>query len=206
VEQDVGEQVRMAPEEFSIYDLVDGVRTVAEIQELAPTHDFNTMSVLSNLMGAGLIIQSGDARSPSGRTRGEGATGKRGLPRGIAVVLLWAAGLALLAFTVPRLEHNPLNILIRDLGDGDRSARLCMLRVTTRMHRLEERLEAYRLEQGRYPETLSGLVEEGFAVEDDLVTRDSRSYAYRATEDRFTLRAPGVSATEVMEDDEQPAD
>ena len=75
------------------------------------------------------------------------------------MVLLWAAALALLVFSVPRLQHNPLNILIRDLGDGDRAARLAMLRVTTRMHRLEERLEAYRLEHGRYPEALAGLVD-----------------------------------------------
>jgi len=204
LEQPGGDQVRMAQEEFAVYDLVDGVRSVAEIQELAPTHDFSSMSVLCNLMGAGLITQSGDARSPAERDRGEGSGGGRGVGQLVSMTLLWLAAAALLAFSVPRLHLNPLNILVRNLGDGDRAARLVMLRENARMHRLEERLEAYRLEHGQYPEALSGLVETGFAETEDLITSDGRMFAYRTGGGRFTLRFPGV-APAIEESDADPA-
>ncbi len=180
-------QIRISGEEYEVYDLVDGVRTVSEIQELSPTHDFNTASVLCNLLGLGLITQSGDGRSSAERPQ-SGTVAARGRGGRFAVsAVLGAAMAVVLAVTVPRLQLNPLNILIRGLTDNDRAARLDMLRETNRTHLVVEQLEAYRLEKGAYPEGLSLLVEDGFVNEEDIDSNSGERYAYLQKGNGFSL-------------------
>lgn len=183
-----GNQLRMSGEEFRIYDLVDGVRTVEQIQELSPTHDFNTISVLCDLLGLGLITRSGDGGSNSGRVENGPASGKSaGRIAGIAVLWLFVA--AVLVFTVPRLHLNPINILLQDLTDSDRIARLSLLRDSSQLHRVEQILEAWRLEHGDYPAQLSDLVNGGFADQTEISDIHGALFAYRASGKRFTLAA-----------------
>ncbi len=188
IEQAEGNVIRMSDEEFRIYDLVDGVRTVADIQEIAPTHDFNTASILCNLLGLGMITPSGDGRSSAGRLN-NGPVGKRNAPRMAGAALLWLAAAAILAFTVPRLQLNPLNFFFRDLTDSGRVARLIMLRDTTRLHLVVQQLEAYRLETGAYPLQLKDLTESGFADLEELTDNRGELFAYRASGEYFTLMA-----------------
>lgn len=187
-EQADGDVIRMSGEDFKIYDLVDGVRTVADIQEIAPTHDFNTASVLCNLLGLGLITPSGDGRSTSYRLD-NGPAGRKNTPRLAGAALLCLVAAAILAFNVPRLTLNPLNIFLRDLTDSGRIARLRMLRDTTRIHLVSEQLEAYRLENGFYPMQLEELVDSGFANQAEISDGCGEPFAYRAGGNTFTLTA-----------------
>lgn len=188
MEQGDATQVRMSSEEFRIYDLVDGVRTVEQIQQLSPAHDFITTSVLCNLLGLGLITRSGDGRSSSVPSD-NGPVSGRSLGRVAAAVLLWLAVAAILACTIPRLHHNPLNMLVRKLIDRDRVARLSLLRDSSQVHRVEELLEAWRLEYGDYPALLTELVSEGFADQTEISDVHGELFAYRVGRNHFTLAA-----------------
>jgi hypothetical protein len=188
VGQAEGNVIRMSGEEFRIYDLVDGLRTVADIQEIAPTHDFNTASILCNLLGLGIITPLGDGRSSAGRLD-TGSAGRGKTPRVVGAAFLWLAAAAILTFTVPRLQLNPLNIIFRDLTDGGRIARLRMLRDSTRLQQLVPLLEAYRLETGSYPRQLTDLTESGFADQAEIIDNRGELFAYRASGDNFTLTA-----------------
>jgi len=179
------DQITMSEEEYLIYDLVDGRRSVGEIKELSPTHDFNTVSVLANLISLGLITLAGDARGD--HRRDETARGRRSAPRLLLAALPLLAAAALLVVTVPRLTANPLNIFLRSLTDEGRAARIALMRDTTRMHLLEEKLEAYRLEYGSYPGVLDDLSHRGFADPGELIDSKGRQFSYRCSGDLFTL-------------------
>lgn len=200
VDQD---QIRMSTEDHQIYDLVDGVKSVKQIQEVAPAHDFTTASVLCNLLGLGLITRSGDEPSSSGQAEPGPATGKR-FGQMAWKSAVWILVAMVLAFTIPRIPNNPVNLLLRNLVDSSLMARFSLLRDTSQLHRVETLLEAWRLEQGSYPEHLSDLVANGIAEPSEITDIHGTPFTYRAGENRFTLLAHpelSVAAGEAMEEE-----
>ncbi len=183
-----GGQIRISGEEYAIYDLVDGVRSVAEIQEVAPVHDFSTANVLNNLLGLGLITQSGDSRVSAERIEDSPSRVKQTRRFAVSAVL-GLVMILILAAIVPRLHLNPVNGLVRGLLDSDRAARLGMLCETSRVHRVVEQLEAYRLEHGVYPEHLLKLAQSGFVAQEEITSMSGEPYAYIRTGERFSLAA-----------------
>jgi hypothetical protein len=181
------EQITMSEEEYRIYDLVDGRRTVGEIKELSPTHDFNTVNMLASLLGLGLITSTGDARGNSIRNDKTARGGQRSLPRLLLAALPLLVAVAVLTGTVPRLTGNPVNVFLRQLTDDGRTARLSLMRDTTRMHQLERTLESYRLEFGDYPGDLEELSDRGFAEPGELLDSQGRLFSYRCAGGMFTL-------------------
>ena len=182
--------IRVSRAEWSVYELVDGQKTVAEINELAFLSEFDGCKAFFDLVSRGLIEEA--------MPHAVEAPDEPGLPVGVPVAraprapldlnLVVGVGLALVFAVAVRFQAaNPLNLLTLPprrsaIIDGyEKSVSLLKLR------RLAEGVDTYTLIAGRLPDALDTLVASQIVQSRDLEDPWGTKYRYIVQGEKFYL-------------------
>jgi hypothetical protein len=180
--------IQVSQEEWSVYSLVDGHRTVAEIIDQTFLSEFDGCKAIYGLVSRGLIAQSKSAGREERRARApvEIPIGAELLghlkPVALAVVLV-----VLFAFGVSREQQNPLNFLPLPLR---RSATVEQFQKSVsllRLRRLTEAVDTYYLTSGKFPESMDVLVEANLLAPSDLLDPIGRKYRYILQSEKYYM-------------------
>lgn len=184
------EPIRVSRAEWSVYELVDGQRTVAELNELAFLSEFDGCKAFFDLVSRGLIEESApravEAPDDPGAPIGVSARPAPRMPLDLNVI----AGVALvlvLVVAVPLQSKNPLNLVTlpprRDavVQGYEKSVSLQKLR------RLAEGVDTYTLLSGRLPDGLDTLVASQIVRARDLDDPWGTKYRYIVQGEKFYL-------------------
>ena len=182
--------IRVSRAEWSIYELVDGRRTVAEINELAFLSEFDGCKACFDLVSRELIEESTPRPEelPHEALVADAPAVARPARRPFDLALLAGLGVALLALLAFNFQsRNPLNLLTLPsrpvpLVDGFKKS-LSLLR----LRRVAEGVDAYTLLFGRLPETVEKLVASHILAPKDLRDPWGVTYRYIVQEEKFYL-------------------
>jgi hypothetical protein len=184
------EPIRVSRAEWSVYELVDGQRTVAEINELAFLSEFDGCKAFFDLVSRGLVEEA--------MPRAVEAPDEPGAPVGVPAAraprapldlnLIAGVGLALVfAFAVRMQSKNPLNLVTvpprRDAVVGGYEKSLSLLK----LRRLAEGVDTYTLISGRLPDGLDSLVASQIVRPRDLEDPWGTKYRYIVQGEKFYL-------------------
>lgn len=182
--------IRVSRAEWSVYELVDGQRTVAETNELAFLSEFDGCKAFFDLVSRGLIEEA--------MPRAVEAPEQPGMPGGVPALrapsapfdlnLLVGLGLALVFAVAMRFQaKNPLNLVTLPprtepvVVGYEKSLSLLKLR------RLAEGVDTYTLISGRLPDGLDSLVASHIVPPRDLVDPWGSKYRYIVQGQKFYL-------------------
>ena len=182
--------IRVSRAEWSVYELVDGQKTVAEINELAFLSEFDGCKAFFDLVSRGLIEET--------MARAVEAPDEPGVPVGLPAARLPRApldlnvvagvGLALLFAVALRFQaSNPLNLVTLPprraaiVESYEKSVSLLKLR------RLAEGVDTYTLIAGRLPDALETLVASQIVQARDLADPWGTKYRYIVQGEKFYL-------------------
>jgi Domain of unknown function (DUF4388) len=182
--------IRVSRAEWSVYELVDGRRTVVEINEMAFLSEFDGCKACFDLVSRGLIEESMPTAEelPKEALVAEAPAHARPSRRPIDVALLAGLGLAVLALLAFRFQaRNPLNLLTLpprrvQLVDGFKKS-LSLLR----LRRVAEGVDAYTLLSGHLPDTVEALVASYILAPADLKDPWGSKYRYIVQDKKFYL-------------------
>jgi len=182
--------IRISRAEWSIYELVDGRRTVAEINELAFLSEFDGCKACFDLVSRELIEESTPRPEelPHEALVADVPAPARPARRPFDLALLAGLGVAVLALLAFNFQsRNPLNLLTLPLRpvplvDGFKKS-LSLLR----LRRVAEGVDAYTLLFGRLPETVEGLVASHILAPRDLRDPWGITYRYIVQDEKFYL-------------------
>jgi hypothetical protein len=182
--------IRVSRAEWSVYELVDGRRTVAEINEFAFLSEFDGCKACFDLVSRGLIEESMPRAEelPAEALVADAPAHVRPSRRPIDVALLAGLGLAVVALLALRFQaRNPLNLLTLpprrvQLVDGFKKS-LSLLR----LRRVAEGVDAYTLLSGHLPETVEALVVSHILAPADLKDPWGATYRYIVQGEKFYL-------------------
>jgi hypothetical protein len=170
--------IRISRAEWSVYELVDGRRSIGDIVERTFLSDFEGAKAFFDLLSRGLIEE---AR----RTGVVDETGAISLEipavrpgRTVVPALLGAVLLALLLLGVSLQPRNPANVFTvppRRVAAVEGFQKAVSL---SRLRRVSEAIDAYYLTQGRFPESPTAIVNAGLLSTDELSDPWGRSYRY----------------------------
>jgi len=191
--KDVGrEDGEIGKAERRVFELAVPGRSVERIIDLSRLGEFETCKALFNLVNHGYLRPVQPSRRSAAAEVGAYARDwqqrlRQGASRVLATLAV-AAVLAGVAWTV-----NERGFAWADPGGGrsfrDNSAQRFLARY--QVSRLDQALEVYRLEHGRYPDRLEELVQVGLAAPRDLHYPWSDGYYYRRkAEGGFVLLPP----------------
>ena len=184
------EPIRVSRAEWSVYELVDGQRTVAEINELAFLSEFDGCKAFFDLVSRGLVEEA--------MPRAVEAPDEPGLPVGVSAAraprapldlnLIAGLGLALVFVFAVRLQaKNPLNLVTlpprRDAVVGGYQKSLSLLK----LRRLAEGVDTFTLISGRLPDGLDSLVASQIVPARDLEDPWGTKYRYIVQGEKFYL-------------------
>jgi hypothetical protein len=176
--------VRISRAEWAVYELVDGRRSVAEINEQTFLSEFDGCKAFYDLVSRGLIEEVGAPRHPEAVL----ATPPIAVRRPIDVTLFVGLGLALLGLVGLHFQSkNPLNLVTVPrrhaavLDDFQKTQSLLRLR------RVAEGVDAFGLLSGRFPETLERLVAAKILDPADLLDPLGNRYRYIVQGNKFYL-------------------
>jgi len=162
----------LCPEELQILCLVDGQRTVQDINDRSALGDFDTYRILSELVTRDLIREIKRVRVGT-----EAPASQRGLGR----LMVWAAG-AVLALSVGlallTVPHHPLAPW-RVGGNGEGSELLRFHASHARLEQIEHALQVHYLDRGAFPTGLRQLADGDYLRPTDLLDPWGRAYEYR---------------------------
>jgi hypothetical protein len=173
--------IKISRAEWAVYELVDGVRSVAEINELTFLAEFDGCKAFFDLVSRGLIEEVGYEPKAAG---GAEALARREAPvrsarAPIDVTVFVGLGLAILALVGLHFQSkNPLNVVTipsRRVGvaEGfDKSLSLLRLR------RVAEAVDTYCLLSGRFPESLDVLISSHILAPPDRTDPWGNRYRY----------------------------
>ena len=182
--------IRVSRAEWSVYELVDGRRTVADIHEMSFLSEFDGCKACFDLVSRGLIEERAQRPEelPPEALAADVAAVARPLRRPLDVALLAGLGLALLALLAVKLQsRNPLNLLTLpprrvQLADGFKKS-LSLLR----LRRVAEGVDSYTLLFGRLPEAVEALVTSHILAPADLTDPWGATYRYIVQGEKFYL-------------------
>ena len=182
--------IRVSRAEWSVYELVDGSRTVAEINELAFLSEFDGCKACFDLVSRELIEESTPRPEelPQEALVADVPAPARPARRPFDLALLAGLGVAVLALLAFNFQsRNPLNLLTLPLRpvplvDGFKKS-LSLLR----LRRVAEGVDAYTLLFGRLPETVEGLVASHILAPRDLRDPWGATYRYIVQNEKFYL-------------------
>jgi hypothetical protein len=182
--------IRVSRAEWSVYELVDGRRTVADINEMAFLSEFDGCKACFDLVSRGLIEERAPRPEelPPEALVEEIPAVARPAKRPLDVALLAGLGLALLALLAFKFQsRNPLNLLTLpprriELVDGFKKS-LSLLR----LRRVAEGVDSYTLLFGRLPETVEALVTSHILAPADLKDPWGSTYRYIVQNEKFYL-------------------
>ena len=168
-----------------VFHLVDGRLAVRRIIDLSMLGTFDATRVLSELRGAG-IIEPLDLEGVRRLRRAKRAPVLRGVPiRG------WVAALIPLAllFGLVTLIHLDPSAPGSLVGFPIERPSLEAVREATRARGAQLALEAYRFQEGRWPDDVARLEERGLLPR-ELAAPEGRPYYYAMRDDGVRLLAP----------------
>lgn len=182
--------IRVSRAEWSVYELVDGRRTVAEMNEMAFLSEFDGCKACFDLVSRGLIEESMPRAEelPVEALVSDAPAHARPSRRPIDVALLAGLALAVLALFALRFQaSNPLNLLTLpprrvQLVDGFKKS-LSLLR----LRRVAEGVDAYTLLSGHLPDTVEALVASHILAPADLNDPWGANYRYIVQNEKFYL-------------------
>ena len=171
--------IKISHEEWAVYSLIDGSRTVAEIIDQTFLSEFDGCKAVYGLVSRGLIEPSGKRGShdKAAGSRVEIAVGAelakhaRAVGLGIVLVAALAAGLSY----QPR---NPLNLLpipARTLQEVEGFSKSVSL---LRLRRLTEAIDTFYVTSGKFPDSMDVLVDSHLIAPGDLLDPLGRKYRY----------------------------
>jgi hypothetical protein len=180
--------IQVTQEEWSVYSLVDGHRTVAEIIDQTFLSEFDGCKAIYGLVSRGLIAQSksGGREERHARARVEIPIGAELLghlkPAALAVVLV-----VLFAFGVSREQQNPVNFLPLPLRRSVTIEQFQKSVSLLRLRRLTEAVDTYYLTSGKFPESMDVLVEANLLTPSDLLDPIRRKYRYILQSEKYYM-------------------
>ncbi len=181
--------IRVSRAEWSVYELVDGQRTVGEINELAFLSEFDGCKAFYDLVSRGLIEEAAPRAVEAveeGTAPGLPAVRAPRAPLDLNALVAVALAL-LLAIAVRFQSRNPLNLVTMParrasiVVEYEKSLSLLKLR------RLAEGVDTYTLVAGRLPEGLDALVASHIVKERDLGDPWGTPYRYIVQGEKFYL-------------------
>lgn len=186
--------IRISRAEWSVYELIDGRRTVGDIVERTFLSDFEGSKAFFDLLSRGLTEE---AR----RTGVVDDTGVMSIEvlaarpsRSVVPILLWGCFVALLAVTVSVARRNPLNVFVPAPGGVAAVEGFQKAISLSRLRRLSEGIDAFYLTQGRFPESPDAIVEAGLLYPSELVDPWDRTYRYILQSDTGKYYLAGFNA------------
>jgi hypothetical protein len=179
-----GGVVRLPPEEFRVYRLVDGHATVQELIDKTRLGEFDTCRILYDLLGRELIREARAVLAPEVRETKkpvEKPAGRLATGGGVVLVLAVAAASLLTA------AWNPLNVLPIPFDESPTVDSFKRVLSRNRLDQIDHALYLYFLEHRGFPSALADLVDEGFLPRG--ATRDpwGRFYAYEIRADGYRV-------------------
>jgi hypothetical protein len=170
--------IRISRAEWSVYELVDGRRSIGDIVERTFLSDFEGAKAFFDLLSRGLIEE---AR----RTGVVDETGAISLeipavrPGRTVVPILLGVGLLALGFLgvsqQPRNPANAFTVPSRRVAAVEAFQKAISL---SRLRRMSEAVDAYYLTQGRFPESPTAIVNAGLLAPEELGDPWGRPYRY----------------------------
>jgi|GEM_PF-88154 len=191
------DKIRLNPEEYSVYQLVNGHSTVADIVESSKFGEFHTCKALYDLLERKIIEPvSASPRVPlhptiSIRAQRDGIDWfKFALP---------ALTLVLLIAVVWNLR-DPLKIPFYSFFKDKNSMALELRLNQMRLNQIDSSLMMYFYVHGSLPLKLEELVDSNYLREDDIVDPWERPYLYDVSGDTYILSSPvgGASNHEAL--------
>jgi hypothetical protein len=182
--------IRVSRAEWSVYELVDGLRTVAEINELGFLSEFDGCKAFFDLVSRGLIGEAAPraVEAPDEPGAPVGAPAVRAPRAPLDLNVLVGVGLALVFALAVRLQsRNPLNVATlpprRDAVVGGYEKSLSLLK----LRRLAEGVDTYTLIAGRLPDGLDSLVASQIVLPRDIEDPWGTKYRYIVQGEKFYL-------------------
>ena len=178
-------EVSLSEEERQMLRLVDGRRTVLEINDHANLGEFDTYRLLADLMGRKLIEE---VKRPNAS---DVQRAKRKVPERVFHVLIGLAilGFAAVAFvTLPDNRWTPWRLGLQD----EATETLHRLASRQRLERLEAGMEIFYLDRGTFPSDLGDLTAGGYLDDADLLDPWGRSYDYHRSSGGFRVSGLGA--------------
>ena len=178
-QEDGADKIEISDEERQILLLIDGKRTVLEINEHANFGEFDTYRLLADLINRKLVEE---VKRPNAS---EVARAPRYLPEKVFHMLL---GLTMTVFGVAALSTlannswTPWQVALQD----DATDTLHRLASRQRLERIELALEIFYLDRGRFPDTLYELTA-GYLGPADLLDPWGRPYGYAISTGGFRV-------------------
>ena len=176
--------VRISRAEWAVYELVDGRRTVAEINELTFLSEFDGCKAFYDLVSRGLIEEVGGPHRPDEALAVPPAAARRP----VDVTLFIGLGLALLGLVGLHFQaKNPANLVTVPrrhsavLDDFQKTQSLLRLR------RVAEGVDVYGLLNGKFPETLERLVASQILAPSSLLDPGGNRYRYIVQGNKYYL-------------------
>jgi hypothetical protein len=182
--------IRISRAEWSVYELVDARRTVAEINEMAFLSEFDGCKACFDLVSRGLIEESVPRTEelPEEALVADAPAAARPSRKPIDVAILAGLGLAVVALLALRFQsRNPLNLLTLpprriQLVDGFKKS-LSLLR----LRRVAEGVDAFTLLSGHLPDTVEALAASHVLAPADLKDPWGATYRYIVQGEKFYL-------------------
>lgn len=177
-------QIRLTPEEETIYRKVDGTRTVQQIIDSTGFGEFEVCRTLFDLLNRNIISTVG-----RGVDR-EALAGREESPISSLPGRLVAAGVLLLALVAAVVQrYEPFAVVACPpllAGSGDLLEDAVM---RSRLERLDRAILAFQLWRGSIPQTLEELTRAGLVDPSYLKDPWSRPFHYALTDSGFLLNA-----------------
>jgi hypothetical protein len=179
-----GDKVRLSREEYSVYQLVNGQSTVAEVVEGSKLGEFHTCKAIYDLLERKIIEPA--AANPrvslqptiSIRAQKEGIDFSHFALPLLAAVILIAVILGI---------RDPLKIPLSSFFEANDEADLKARLNDTRLNQLDSSIMMYFYVHGSLPARLEELVESNYLREEDILDPWSRPYGYDVSEDTYIL-------------------
>jgi hypothetical protein len=176
--------IRISRGEWAVYELIDGRRTVAEINELTFLSEFDGCKAFYDLVSRGLIEEVGAPHRPEASLAAAGPAARRP----VDVTLFVGLGLALLGLVGLHFQSkNPANLLSVPRRP---SAVLDDFRKTEsllRLRRVAEGVDIFGLLSGKFPENLDRLVASSILAPSDLFDPGGNRYRYIVQGNKYYL-------------------
>ncbi len=175
--------IRISRGEWAIYELIDGRRTVAEINELTFLSEFEGCKAFYDLVSRGLIEELGAphradaslAAAPSAR-------------RPLDATLFVGLGLALLVLVGLHFQaKNPANLLSIPRRPSEVLDDYRKTESLLRLRRVAEGVDIYGFLSGKFPENLDRLVTSSILVPSDLYDPGGNRYRYIVQGNKYYL-------------------
>jgi len=173
--------IKLSREEREVLNLIDGKRSVDEINDRSTLGEFDTYRILSELLTRSLVEEVKKMPVPT-----VGGSRDRRLVDRMFKWTLDAIVLLVVVAGVAGLRANPLTPWRIGPVVGT-SQQLRLHASQTRLERLETAVQVFYLDAGTFPQTLDLLAVNGYVAEDDLIDPWGRFYGFRLSRGGYQL-------------------